>query len=281
MTRPSAGLAKRLSPAAGGLTNRPMSEEYERFITTVQQKASINREAAERAAQVTLQVLAERLSQGQARDLAEQLPEPLAGWLFTDGDAAPFGVEEFLRRVGERLGVDVGTAERYARAVFTALGRTVDASEIADMKAELPQEFAPLVAESEGRFSGAVTLEALLEGVADRAGLFPDGARKATEAVLETLAERIAAGEVDDLKALLPPELHAALERGKRRGDGKAVRMSLDDFVRRVAQREGISPDAAREHVAGVLSTLHELLPDAEWRDVTAQLPREYEALAS
>jgi uncharacterized protein (DUF2267 family) len=258
-----------------------MSEQYERFVTTVQQKASINRETAERGAQATLQTLAERLSQGQARDLAAQLPEPLAGWLFTDTDAARFGVEEFLRRVAERLGVDVESAERYARAVFTALGRTVDLSEIADMTAELPQEFAALVADAESRFHGAVTLEALLDGVADRAGLFPDGARKATEAVLQTLAERIAAGEVDDLIALLPLELHAPLERGKQRVNGKAVRMSLDDFVRRVADREGISLEAAREHVAAVLATLRELLPDAEWRDVTAQLPNDYEALAA
>jgi uncharacterized protein (DUF2267 family) len=258
-----------------------MSEQYERFITTVQQKASIDREGAERAARATLQTLAERLSRGQARDLAAQLPEPLAGWLFTDTDAARFGLQEFLRRVAERVGVDVETAERYAHAVFTALGRTVDRGEIADMAAELPQAFAPLVADAENRFFGAVTLEALLNRVADRAGLFPDGARKATEAVLETLAERIAAGEVDDLIALLPLELHAPLQRGKQRGNGKAVRMSLDDFVRRVAQREGTSPEAAREHVAAVLATLHELLPDAEWRDVTAQLPRDYEALAT
>jgi uncharacterized protein (DUF2267 family) len=231
-----------------------MSEQYERFITTVQQKASTNGEAAERAAQATLQTLAERLSQGEARDLPAQLPGPLAGWLFTDTDAAAFGLEEFLRR-------DVGTAERYAHAVFTVLGRTADRGEIADMAAELPQAFAPLVADAENRFFGAVTLEALLRGVADRAGLFPDGARKATEAVLETLAERNAAGEVDDLIELLPLELHAPLQRGKQRGNGKAVRMSLDDFARRVAEREDTSLEAAR--------------------DVTAQLPRDYEALAN
>jgi uncharacterized protein (DUF2267 family) len=57
--------------------------------------------------------------------------------------------------------------------------------------------------------------------------------------------------------------------------------MSLDDFVRRVAEREGTSLEAAREHVAAVLATLRKLLPDAEWRDVTAQLPRDYEALAT
>jgi uncharacterized protein (DUF2267 family) len=256
------------------------SDDYERFITTVQQKASLSREAAERAARATLQTLAERISQGEARELAAQLPPPLAGWLFTDSDAEPFDVREFLRRVAAREGVDVEAAERHARAVFTALGRAVTEDEIADMTAELPHEFAALAAEAEGRVVPVVTAEALLGGVADRAGLSRDAARRVAEAVLETLAERIAAGEVDDLMALLPLELRPPLDRGKGRGGGNAVRMSLDDFVRRVAEREGISPGTAREHTAAVLGTLRELLPDAEWRDVTAQLPSDYEALA-
>jgi uncharacterized protein (DUF2267 family) len=257
-----------------------MSDDYERFVTTVQQKAALDRAAAERAARATLETLAERLSRGEARDLAEQLPPPAAGWLFTDTDAEAFGAVEFLRRVAERTGVDVQTAERHARAVLTALGRTVSRDEVADMAAELPHDLAALVAEAEDRFFTVIAPEALIGGVADRAGLSPDAARKAVDAVLETLAERIAAGEVDDLIARFPLELRPPLERGKQRGDGKAVRMSLDEFVRRVAEREGVPPAAAREHVAAVFATLRGLLPDAEWRDVTAQLPHDYEALA-
>jgi uncharacterized protein (DUF2267 family) len=256
-----------------------MSADYERFIAIVEQKAGLGRDAAERVARATLETLAERLSRGQARDLADQLPPPAAGWMFTDTDAAPFGADEFLRRVAERAGTDVEAAERGARAVLTALGRTVSRDEVADMAAELPQEFAALVAEAQDRFYPAVTLEAFLDGVADRTGLSPDGARSAAEAVLETLAERIAGGEVDDLIARLPRGLRPPLARGKLRG-GDAVRMSLDDFVRRVAEREGSSPGAAREHVAAVVATLRELLPEADWLDVAAQLPREYEALA-
>jgi uncharacterized protein (DUF2267 family) len=256
------------------------ADDYERFITTVQQKAAVGREAAERAARATLQTLAERLSQGEARDLAAQLPPPLAGWLFTDTDAAPFGAAEFVRRVAERTGVDFETAERQARAVFTALGRAVSRSEIDDMTAELPHDFAPLLGEAQGRVVPVAAPEALLDGVSDRTGLPPDAARKAANAVLETLAERIAAGEVDDLIALLPADVRPALEHGKRRGDGKAVRMSLDEFVRRVADREGTSAEAAREHTGAVLATLSDLLPDSEWRDVTVQLPNDYEALA-
>ena len=198
-----------------------MNDDYERFITTVQQKAALNREAAERAAQVTLETLAERLSTGLARDLAAQLPPPLAGWLFTVTDAEPFGAPEFLRRIAERLGVDVETAERQARAVLTALGRAVSRQEIDDMAAELSHDFAPLVAEAQDRYVHVVTTEAVLQGVARRAGLAPDAARRVTEAVLETLAERIAAGEVDDLIALLELELRPPLERGREHGGRK------------------------------------------------------------
>jgi uncharacterized protein (DUF2267 family) len=257
-----------------------MNDDYERFITTVQQKASLSREAAERAARATLLTLAERLSQGEARDLAAQLPPPLAGRLLTDSDAERFDAREFLRRVAEREEVGVETAERHVRAVFDALGRTVSDDEIADMVAELPHNFAPLIGEAQDLGIRVVTLEALLAGVADRAGLSLDDARTVMDAVLEILAQRIASGEVDDLIALLPLEARPPLARGKQRGDGKAVRMSLDEFVRRVAEREGVSTAVAREHTAAVLATLRELLPDSEWRDMTAQLPDDYEALA-
>jgi uncharacterized protein (DUF2267 family) len=253
-----------------------MNDDYERFVTTVQQQASLSREDAERAARATLQTLAERLSKGEARDLASQLPPPAAGWLFTDSDAQRFDAPGFLRRVAEREGVDVETAERHARAVFTALGRAASKQEIADMVAELPQDFSALVAGATDRFAHVVTAEAVLRRIADRAGVWPQDARAIADAVLEVLAERIAAGEVDDLIALMPLELRAPLERGK----GKAARMPLDEFVRRVAEREGVELLTAREHVAAVLATLRELLPDAEWRDVTAQLPADYDALA-
>jgi uncharacterized protein (DUF2267 family) len=53
--------------------------------------------------------------------------------------------------------------------------------------------------------------------------------------------------------------------------------MKLDAFVRRVAEREGISLDTAFEHVRAVLSTLREAVGEQEFLDVTAQLPDEYE----
>lgn len=101
----------------------------------------------------TLTTLTERLSRGQARDLLQQLPAPIKPWLNTDRNAERSDVDEFLRRVAEREGVDIEPAERHARVFFFfALGRAVSDDEIADVADELLQDFEPLVAEAQRRF---------------------------------------------------------------------------------------------------------------------------------
>src|SRR6202012_6027094 len=87
-----------------------------------------------------------------------------------------------------------------------------------------------------------ISTESFIQRVADRAATDPDEARRAIDAVLETLAMRIAGGEVDDLRARLPVQFHPALERGKQLSGGKATRMRRHGFWRRVSGQEGISP---------------------------------------
>jgi uncharacterized protein (DUF2267 family) len=255
---------------------------YERFITTIQQKAGISWDEAERAARATLLTLGERLSSGQARDIANDLPDELGAWLRQPGgDSQGFGVIEFVRRVADREDVDTDTAERHARAAFIALARLVRGDEIEDLAAELPKEYATLLGDAMQRSRDpaapeALPLEELLDRVEGRAGLDRAGARRAVEAVLETLAERIAEGEADDVAKWLPEELRPALERGKARSP-KAQRMSLDEFIRRVAEREGIAPEVALDHARAVFATLREALPAKELSDVLAELPRGYQ----
>lgn len=251
--------------------------DYDRFLAIVERGADIGREPARQATRATLETLAQRISRGEARDLASQLPPELAPLLATDHDAEAFGVDEFMRRVAEREGVDIDTAQRHAQAVFTALGQAVSPDELADLLSELPREFAPLM--PRGPYVEAISAEKLVRRVAERGVLDEDRAWRATEAVLETLAERIAGGEVEDLLVQLPVHFHPALKRGTEATGGKAVRMSADEFVSRVAEREDAPLDEAREHVRAVLTTLRELVPEAELADVMAQLPREYDEL--
>lgn len=254
---------------------------YERFITTIQQRAGISWAKAETAARATLETLSERISSGVARDLARELPSDVAHWLQPAGDAESFDPVEFVRRVAEREGTDPATAEQHARAVFVALARLVRGDEIAELIAELPANYAPLLGDAAQRRRDPTAPEALpydviLDRVEGRAGLDRRDAQRALEAVLETLAERIAGGEADDLAASLPEELRPPLERGRDRTGGKAQRMSLDEFVARVAEREGVSTEAALDHAQAVFTTLREVIPDKEWSDLLAELPRGY-----
>ena len=126
---------------------------YERFITTIEQRAGISWVDAERAAQATLETLGERISAAQARQLAEDLPPQIRAWLTPEraGQAPPaeqaqdFDVGEFLRRVAEREGVDPETAEHHAKAVFIALARLVRGQEIAQLAAQLPSDYKRLL----------------------------------------------------------------------------------------------------------------------------------------
>jgi uncharacterized protein (DUF2267 family) len=245
-----------------------------RFSTLVQEEAGIDDAHAGRAIPATLATLAERLDPGEARDLAAEVPPELAVWLATDTPAAPFGVDEFIRRVAEREGVDAASAKRDARAVFTALGYAVSPGELADVAAELPQEFAALL--PRGPWVDQPTADEFAERVARRTGLDGERAMRAAEAVAETLAERISGGEVEDLEARLPLELHPALERGRAASGDHARSMPLQSFLRRVAEREGVPPAEALVHARAVLATLREAVGDEEFFDVMSELPADY-----
>jgi uncharacterized protein (DUF2267 family) len=250
--------------------------EYREFIQITQREAALDADRAERAAQATLTTLAERLSRGQARDLLQQLPAEMKPWIYTQRDAEGFNVDEFLRRVAEREGVDAETAEVHARAVFFALGQAVSDDEIADVADELSQDFEPLIAEAQRRFFDVMPAEEFLAKVGERTGLDSEGARRATAAVLQALAERIAGGEVDDLIPRLPLELHDPLRRC-RAANGSARRMTLDRFLGRIAELEDAEdPLEVREHVRAVFATLREAVGDEEYFDVTVQLPPDY-----
>jgi uncharacterized protein (DUF2267 family) len=121
--------------------------------------------------------------------------------------------------------------------------------------------------------------EAFIQAVQDELGLHHDEAAEAVDATLETLAERISGGEVEDLMSELPEELRPALERGSMESHGVARKMSLEEFVREVAWREGATPDDARKHARAVFKALRQAVDEDEFEDVVAQLPDEYTAL--
>ena len=112
-----------------------------------------------------------------------------------------------------------------------------------------------------------------------RARLASSGeAEAAIRATLETLAERLEAGSAEHLAAQLPQEIARHL-----RGDRAEafIRMSVDEFLRRVNSREPESVDLsdAVYHVRVVLEVLSEAVSPGALEKLLRVLPEDYARL--
>jgi uncharacterized protein (DUF2267 family) len=114
----------------------------EEFIAQVAQKAGLSEEDAARLTGATLATLAERITGGEARDLAAQLPAPLQTALISAHEyAEAFSFKEFVERTAERAGTDPDVAEVAIAAVFATLRDAVTPGEFDDVLSQLPAEF--------------------------------------------------------------------------------------------------------------------------------------------
>lgn len=251
--------------------------DYEDFIAVVEQEIGERNGGSDEAIQATratLQTLGERIDREEARQLAAQLPPELAPWIATVTPAQRFGADEFVRRVGDLEGVEPASAQAHVRAVLDALARALPNDEWSDVVAELPRTFAPLL--PRGPHVEVPSADEFIAAVAKLAGISFEAADRAINAVLETLAERIAGGEVDDLILRLPMELHAPLERGRAHVRGQASPMRVDRFIETVAHREEVGLIEAARDIRAVVRVLRDAVGEQEFRDVISQLPDDY-----
>jgi uncharacterized protein (DUF2267 family) len=98
-------------------------------------------------------------------------------------------------------------------------------------------------------------------------------AERVIVATVATLAERMSHHELVRLGTRLPNELQVAVCAGS----PSCQPFDADEFVRRVAERVGLEPQAVWMHVRAVLGTLEREV--AEMEDVRLRLPREFDAL--
>ncbi|GAA1800506.1 DUF2267 domain-containing protein [Planosporangium flavigriseum] len=119
---------------------------YAQFIERVAEQMGSPLGQAETLTQATLLTLADRISGGEARDLAAQLPQELREFLTRSQEPAEaFDLEDFIARVRLRAGVDADTAKKGVEAVFKTLYAAVSTGEFEDVMAQLPKEFQNLV----------------------------------------------------------------------------------------------------------------------------------------
>jgi uncharacterized protein (DUF2267 family) len=108
-----------------------------------------------------------------------------------------------------------------------------------------------------------------------------DEAVQLTEAVLETLGERLYRTESTDLAAQLPKALKKFIfeKQPPEQNRNEVKRFSLEEFYNRVRARARIGyPDAIKQSKA-VMSVLQEAVSAGELEDIKKELPREFHKL--
>ncbi len=129
--------------------------QYPEFIHEA--KAALNVQSEGEVIDITrafLHTLTAHLAGNAADNLGAQLPAPLLDIIREispeDRDQGErFKVDEFYQRVGDKLGVDAATGERYTQQFMTVFRSMVTEGELHKIKITLSDDYAPL-------FDGAV-----------------------------------------------------------------------------------------------------------------------------
>ena len=96
-------------------------------------------------------------------------------------------------------------------------------------------------------------------------------AQDALRATLETLSERLTQDEAAKFSSELPSE--AALYMKQPFIGGLTERFTLDDFIQRVSQREGVELQVAGQHANAVANVISEAVSLGALEHLVAQLP--------
>jgi uncharacterized protein (DUF2267 family) len=116
--------------------------KYNEIIARVVERTGLFEGEAEALTHATLAALSERISGGEARDLAAQLPGPLQDDLLPSHEQAEgFSFDEFVTRVAERCRRDPVASKSAVEAVLATLREAVTPGEFDDVLSQLPREF--------------------------------------------------------------------------------------------------------------------------------------------
>ncbi len=115
--------------------------DYTQYVKLVRKRAGFSSdEEALTAIRCVLDVLGERLTIGEADDLAVLLPKELRPYLKGSGPDEPFGREDFLARVGRKERIDPVVALYLVRAVLSVLASTLPTDKLIEALAQLPHD---------------------------------------------------------------------------------------------------------------------------------------------
>lgn len=122
--------------------------QEQEFVSAVRESLDLpDNDAAGTAVRATLAVLGRRLSGGEGKDLASQLPGSLGEQIPQDAPGERFDVSTFYQRVAEAERADGrqvtdAQARQHARAVAKGLETALTGGEWNNFTSQLPKDFA-------------------------------------------------------------------------------------------------------------------------------------------
>lgn len=121
--------------------------QEDEFLDAVQRRTGLeSRDQAYTVTSAVLGVFGQRIAEGEAEDIASQLPAHINDVLISKNtEAAEFSADEFVSRVSDRMAtqseITAPSIELFIRGVMTVLGEAVSGSELDDAHDQLPSEF--------------------------------------------------------------------------------------------------------------------------------------------
>jgi uncharacterized protein (DUF2267 family) len=119
--------------------------DYAELLQQVQVAGALDRATAEQVIVATVVTLAQRMGHDELVRLGARLPAELQLAVRAGSPGCqPFGADEFVRRVAQRVGEEPQTVWTHVRAVLGTLEREV--AEMEAVRQRLPREFDALMA---------------------------------------------------------------------------------------------------------------------------------------
>jgi uncharacterized protein (DUF2267 family) len=126
--------------------------QYHDFLAQVERRAELTTSSGEAktAIQATLETFCDHLAGNAPAKLAAQLPEEIAEIITAykndpDAEGEGFGVEEFVRRVAEKIGLeDKEQARNQATAVLAVVQEAISPGEWEKLSGTFPAEYKTL-----------------------------------------------------------------------------------------------------------------------------------------
>ena len=240
--------------------------DYEQFISSVEDAVGPV------DAPTTLRTLADRLSGVHVRSAVVRLaPEPAPSSV-PAGPMVRIDLDDYLPPVAAWKGSPADTV-RQAEAVFATL-LDVLGPELFERQAFERRATRPLPARGrpQSPVVAAVPLSVFFSRVTPPAHVVADTARRFADAVLETLAERMAPAEVAALVERLPAEMQCVLKYASHVYPGTGKHTRLQRLLDHVAERDDTCEELDAQPPRAPLAVRPEVGAEAELLHLARQL---------